>query len=157
MDNEKDVFETSFEEKETVDAEVIDENEYPKNEGFDPNAILGTFMQNPDTELRNVVIKLSTLSTTTKLTAISLLVSLLVKFAVYVAILLFAYSLYCGIYVLLHYNKVKENEHLIKDVMSKGDESVDLKKTVWKNIIILLVLIPVIAVSFWYWHFINIA
>ena len=153
MDNEQDIIESSVEEKETVDAELVDEEPLPQNNAFDANAILGTIMQNQDPELKSVVLKLSTLSTTTKITWMSVLVCLLAKFAVYVSIIFFVYSVYCATYVLLHYNKVKENEDMIKDIMSKDDKGISIKKTVMKNLWILLALIPVIAAAFWYWHF----
>ena len=153
MDNEKDILEAEVEEKESVDAEVMDDTPSPSSSGFDPNVVLGAIMNNQDPELRSVVLKLSTLSTTTKITWIGLVICLLAKFGVYVSIGFWAYSVYCAIYVLLHYKKVKDNEHMIKDVMSKDDSPIDIKKTVIKNLVILLVLIPLIAVAFWYWHF----
>ena len=158
MNTEKDIFDADINEKEVVDAEVLEENvdntqETPLPSGFDPNVVLGAIMQNQDPELKSVVLKLSTLSTTTKFTGISLLICLLAKFGVYMAIILWGYSIYCAVYVLLHYNKVKENEHLIKDVMSKENESVDIRKTVINNLILLVAFIPLMGLAFWYWHF----
>ena len=158
MDTEKEILDADVTEKEVIDAEVLDEEkdetiESPLPSGFDPNVVLGAIMQNQDPELKNVVLKLSTLSTTTKFTGISLLICLLAKFGVYMAFILWGYSVYCAIYVLLHYNKVKENEHLIKDVMSKENEHIDIKKTVIKNLILLVAFIPLIGVAFWYWHY----
>ena len=109
-------------------------------------------MQNQDPALRNVALKLSTLNSTTKVTLICVGLCLLFKFAVYMAAIFAGYSLYCGIYVLLNYNKVKENEFLIKDVMAKDGEHVDIKKTVIKNVLIVAGCLVLIAVAFWYWH-----
>ena len=82
MGNEKEVFEAEIdnEEKEVVDAEVVDntgiddiEND-PNytNDGFDPNVVLQTIMQSQDQGLRNVVLKLSTLNISTKAAVILL-------------------------------------------------------------------------------------
>ena len=66
MDNEKDILEAEVEEKESVEAELLeDETPVSNNPGFDPNVVLGAIMNNQDPELRSVVLKLSTLSTTT--------------------------------------------------------------------------------------------
>ena len=79
-------------------------------------------------------------------------ICLLFKILNYVGIVALLYSLYCCIYVLLHYNKVKEHEHMIKDLMSKNGNSVNIKKTVIKNLIILILCIPLAVLSFWYWY-----
>ncbi len=157
MDNEKEVFEAEVEEKETVDAEVVEEEIQNTNPGFDPNVVLNTIMQNQDAELRSVALKLSTLNSTTKITLICVVLCLLFKFAVYMAAIFAIYSLYCGIYVLLHYKKVKENEFLIKDVMSKNNESINIKKVVIKNVLIIIGCLALIAVAFWYWHIFVVA
>lgn len=147
MDNEKEIIDAEIEEKESIDAEVVDQ-EVETNPGFDPNVVLETIMQSQDSELRNVVLKLSTLNMTTKITV----VCLLFKILNYVGIGLLLYSLYCAIYILIHYKKVKDNEYMIKDLLSKNGNSVDIKKTVWKNLIILLICIPLAVLSFWYWY-----
>ncbi len=159
MDNEKDIIEAEVEEKETVEAEIlhdeieVNDNEFNSNPGFDPNVVLNTIMQSQNPELRNTVLKLSTLNTMTKITVICLLACLVFKFPCYIAFISLVYGIYCAIYVLLHYDQVKSHEHMIKDVMSKGEESVNIKKTVWKNLIISLICVPLLVFVFWYWHF----
>ena len=152
MDNENEIIETEVVEKETIDPEVVDEEEIIDEEespmGFDPNAVLGAIMQSQDAELRNVVAKLSGSNAMTKVAV----VCLLFKILNYVGIVALLYSLYCCIYVLLHYNKVKEHEHMIKDLMSKNGNSINIKKTVIKNLIILILCIPLAVLSFWYWY-----
>ena len=149
MDNEKEILDAEINEKETVDGEVVDNEELEPNNGFDPNVVLGAIMQNQDAELRNVVTKLSTLNMTTKAT----IVCLLFKIVNYLGIALLLYSLYSAIYILIHYNKVKDNEFMIKYLLSKGNEAFSIKKTVWKNIAILLGCIPLAVLSIWYWYF----
>ena len=157
MDNEKEVFEAEInnEEKEVIDAEVvdntgIDDNDNDSNyanDGFDPNVVLQTIMQSQDQGLRNVVLKLSTLNMTTKAS----LVLLLFKYVNIVGIVTLLYSVYCAIYVLIHYEKVKENEYMIQDTLNKGKQ-VSIKKTVWKNLGICALCIPIAILSFWYYY-----
>ena len=79
MDNENEIFEAEVEneEKEVIDAEVVDnidnDDNYSSNDGFDPNVVLQTIMQSQDQGLRNVVLKLSTLNVSTKAAVILLL------------------------------------------------------------------------------------
>lgn len=157
MDNEKEVFEAEInnEEKEVIDAEVVDntgiddidnDSNYA-NDGFDPNVVLQTIMQSQDQGLRNVVLKLSTLNMTTKAS----LVLLLFKYVNIVGIVTLLYSVYCAIYVLIHYEKVKENEYMIQDTLNKGKQ-VSIKKTVWKNLGICALCIPIAILSFWYYY-----
>jgi hypothetical protein len=76
MENEKDVFEAEInnEEKEFVDAEVVEEEvtdyrDYEDSDRqFDPNVVLQTIMGAQDQGLKNVVLKLSTLNMVTKVT-----------------------------------------------------------------------------------------
>lgn len=158
MDNEKEVFEAEIngEEKEMIDAEVVDNDKVTDyrdyedvdspNDGFDPNVVLQTIMQSQDQGLRNVVLKLSTLNITTKVTV----VCLLFKYLNVVGILTLLYSVYCAVYVLIHYDKVKENEYMIQDTLNRG-KHVSIKKTVWKNLGICALCIPLAVLSFWYY------
>ena len=156
MENEKDVFEAEIdnEEKETVDAEVVDEevSDYRDYEdmnddrAFDPNVVLQTIMGAQDQGLKNVVLKLSTLNIVTKVTA----VCMLFKFTNIIGVCTLLYGIYCAIYVLLNYDKVKDNEYMIQDVLNKGKQ-VSIKKTVWTNLGILALCIPLALVSFWYY------
>ena len=106
MDNEKEIFEAEVEneEKEVIDAEVVDDidnnDDYSSNNGFDPNVVLQTIMQSQDQGLRNVVLKLSTLNVSTK----AAVILLLFKYANVAGILALLYSVYCAIYVLIHYH-----------------------------------------------------
>ena len=156
MDNEKEVFEAEIdnEEKEVVDAEVVDntgiddiEND-PNytNDGFDPNVVLQTIMQSQDQGLRNVVLKLSTLNISTK----AAVILLLFKYANIAGVFSLLYSIYCAVYVLINYNKVKEHEYMIQDTLNKGKQ-VSIKKTVWKDLGICAICIPIAIVSFWYY------
>lgn len=156
MDNEKEVFEAEIdnEEKEVVDAEVVDntgiddiEND-PNytNDGFDPNVVLQTIMQSQDQGLRNVVLKLSTLNISTK----AAVILLLFKYANIAGVFALLYSIYCAVYVLINYNKVKEHEYMIQDTLNKGKQ-VSIKKTVWKDLGICAICIPIAIVSFWYY------
>ena len=157
MDNEKDVFEAEInnEEKEVIDAEVVDNNGIDDidndpnhaNDSFDPNVVLQTIMQSQDQGLRNVVLKLSTLNITTKAS----IVCLLFKYLNVVGIATLLYSIYCAIYVLLHYEKVKDNEYMIQDTLNRGKQ-VSIKKTVWKNLGICALCIPIAILSFWYYY-----
>ena len=157
MDNEKEVFEAEInnEEKEVIDAEVVDNNGIDDidndpnytNDGFDPNVVLQTIMQSQDQGLRNVVLKLSTLNMTTKAS----LVLLLFKYVNIVGIATLLYSVYCALYILIHYEKVKENEYMIQDTLNKGKQ-VSIKKTVWKNLGICALCIPIAILSFWYYY-----
>ena len=154
MENEKDVFEAEIdnEEKETIDAEVVDEKviDYRDYEDmdrqFDPNVVLQTIMGAQDQGLKNVVLKLSTLNMVTKVTV----VCMLFKFTNFVGVATLFYGIYCAIYVLLNYDKVKDNEYMIQDVLNKGKQ-VSIKKTVWTNLGILALCIPLALVSFWYY------
>ena len=152
MDNEKEIFEAEVEneEKEVIDAEVVDDidynDDYSSNDGFDPNVVLQTIMQSQDQGLRNVVLKLSTLNVSTK----AAVILLLFKYANGAGILALLYSVYCAIYVLIHYDKVKDNEYMIQDTLNKGKQ-VSIKKTVWKNLGICALCIPLAVLSFWYY------
>ena len=156
MDNEKEVFEAEInnEEKEVIDAEVVDntgiddiEND-PNytNDGFDPNVVLQTIMQSQDQGLRNVVLKLSTLNISTK----AAVILLLFKYANIAGVFALLYSVYCAVYVLINYNKLKEHEYMIQDTLNKGKQ-VSIKKTVWKSLGICAICIPIAIVSFWYY------
>jgi hypothetical protein len=154
MENEKDVFEAEInnEEKEFVDAEVVEDEvtdyrDYDDiDRQFDPNVVLQTIMGAQDQGLKNVVLKLSTLNMVTKVTV----VCMLFKFTNIIGVCTLLYGIYCAIYVLLNYDKVKDNEHMIQDVLNKGKQ-VSIKKTVWKNLGILALCIPLALVSFWYY------
>ena len=152
MDNEKEIFEAEVEneEKEVIDAEVVDDidnnDDYSSNNGFDPNVVLQTIMQSQDQGLRNVVLKLSTLNVSTK----AAVILLLFKYVNVAGILALLYSVYCAIYVLIHYDKVKDNEYMIQDTLNKGKQ-VSIKKTVWKNLGICALCIPLAVLSFWYY------
>jgi hypothetical protein len=152
MDNEKEIFEAEVEneEKEVIDAEVVDDidnnDDYSSNNGFDPNVVLQTIMQSQDQGLRNVVLKLSTLNVSTK----AAVILLLFKYVNVAGIIALLYSVYCAIYVLIHYDKVKDNEYMIQDTLNKGKQ-VSIKKTVWKNLGICALCIPLAVLSFWYY------
>ena len=152
MDNEKEIFEAEVEneEKEVIDAEVVDDidnnDDYSSNNGFDPNVVLQTIMQSQDQGLRNVVLKLSTLNVSTK----AAVILLLFKYANVAGIAALLYSIYCAVYVLIHYDKVKDNEYMIQDTLNKGKQ-VSIKKTVWKNLGICALCIPLAVLSFWYY------
>ena len=151
MDNEKEIFEAEVEneEKEVIDAEVVDDidnNDYSSNNGFDPNVVLQTIMQSQDQGLRNVVLKLSTLNVSTK----AAVILLLFKYVNVAGILALLYSVYCAVYVLINYDKVKDNEYMIQDTLNRGKQ-VSIKKTVWKNLGICALCIPLAVLSFWYY------
>lgn len=152
MDNEKEIFEAEVEneEKEVIDAEVVDDidnnDDYSSNNGFDPNVVLQTIMQSQDQGLRNVVLKLSTLNVSTK----AAVILLLFKYANVAGIAALLYSIYCAVYVLIHYDKVKDNEYMIQDTLNRGKQ-VSIKKTVWKNLGICALCIPLAILSFWYY------
>ena len=152
MDNEKEIFEAEVdnEEKEVIDAEVVDDidnnDDYSSNNGFDPNVVLQTIMQSQDQGLRNVVLKLSILNVSTK----AAVILLLFKYAIVAGILALLYSVYCAIYVVIHYDKVKDNEYMIQDTLNKGKQ-VSIKKTVWKNLGICALCIPLAVLSIWYY------
>lgn len=158
MDNEKEIFEAEVEneEKEVIDAEVVDDidnnDDYSSNNGFDPNVVLQTIMQSQDQGLRNVVLKLSTLNVSTK----AAVILLLFKYANVAGILALLYSVYCAIYVLIHYDKVKDNEYMIQDTLNKGKQ-VSIKKTVWKNLGICALCIPLAVLSFWYYFVLQVS
>ena len=152
MDNEKEIFEAEVEneEKEVIDAEVVDDidnnDDYSSNNGFDPNVVLQTIMQSQDQGLRNVVLKLSTLNVSTK----AAVILLLFKYVNVAGIAALLYSIYCAVYVLIHYDKVKDNEYMIQDTLNRGKQ-VSIKKTVWKNLGICALCIPLAILSFWYY------
>lgn len=152
MDNEKEIFEAEVEneEKEVIDAEVVDDidnnDDYSSNDGFDPNVVLQTIMQSQDQGLRNVVLKLSTLNVSTK----AAVILLLFKYVNVAGIAALLYSIYCAVYVLIHYDKVKDNEYMIQDTLNRGKQ-VSIKKTVWKNLGICALCIPLAVLSFWYY------
>ena len=152
MDNEKEIFEAEVEneEKEVIDAEVVDDidnnDDYSSNNGFDPNVVLQTIMQSQDQGLRNVVLKLSTLNVSTK----AAVILLLFKYANVAGIVALLYSIYCAVYVLINYDKVKDNEYMIQDTLNRGKQ-VSIKKTVWKNLGICALCIPLAVLSFWYY------
>lgn len=152
MDNEKEIFEAEVEneEKEVIDAEVVDDidnnDDYSSNNGFDPNVVLQTIMQSQDQGLRNVVLKLSTLNVSTK----AAVILLLFKYVNVAGILALLYSIYCAVYVLINYDKVKDNEYMIQDTLNRGKQ-VSIKKTVWKNLGICALCIPLAILSFWYY------
>ena len=151
MDNEKEIFEAEVEneEKEVIDAEVVDDidnNDYSSNNGFDPNVVLQTIMQSQDQGLRNVVLKLSTLNVSTK----AAVILLLFKYVNVAGIVALLYSIYCAVYVLINYDKVKDNEYMIQDTLNRGKQ-VSIKKTVWKNLGICALCIPLAVLSFWYY------
>lgn len=152
MDNEKEIFEAEVEneEKEVIDAEVVDDignnDDYSSNNGFDPNVVLQTIMQSQDQGLRNVVLKLSTLNVSTK----AAVILLLFKYVNVAGIVALLYSIYCAVYVLIHYDKVKDNEYMIQDTLNRGKQ-VSIKKTVWKNLGICALCIPLAVLSFWYY------
>ena len=154
MDNEKEIFEAEVEneEKEVINAEVVEDEatdyrDYEDSDRqFDPNVVLQTIMQSQDQGLRNVVLKLSTLNVSTK----AAVILLLFKYANVAGILSLLYSVYCAIYVLIHYDKVKDNEYMIQDTLNKGKQ-VSIKKTVWKNLGICALCIPLAVLSFWYY------
>lgn len=156
MDNEKEIFEAEVEneEKEVIDAEIVDntgiddidnDTNYT-NDGFDPNVVLQTIMQSQDQGLRNVVLKLSTLNVSTK----AAVILLLFKYVNVAGIVALLYSIYCAVYVLIHYDKVKDNEYMIQDTLNRGKQ-VSIKKTVWKNLGICALCIPLAILSFWYY------
>ena len=157
MENEKDVFEAEIdnEEKETVDAEVVEDEkvidyrdyeDMNNDRQFDPNVVLQTIMGAQDQGLKNVVLKLSTLNIVTKATV----VCLLFKYLNFVGIGALLYGVYCAVYVLLNYDKVKDNEYMIQDVLNRGKQ-ISIKKTVWTNLGILALCIPLALISFWYY------
>lgn len=152
MDNEKEIFEAEVEneEKEVIDAEVVDDidnnDDYSSNNGFDPNVVLQTIMQSQDQGLRNVVLKLSTLNVSTK----AAVILLLFKYVNVAGIVALLYSIYCAVYVLINYDKVKDNEYMIQDTLNRGKQ-VSIKKTVWKNLGICALCIPLAVLSFWYY------
>ena len=152
MDNEKEIFEAEVEneEKEVIDAEVVDDidnnDDYSSNNGFDPNVVLQTIMQSQDQGLRNVVLKLSTLNVSTK----AAVILLLFKYVNVAGIVALLYSIYSAVYVLINYDKVKDNEYMIQDTLNRGKQ-VSIKKTVWKNLGICALCIPLAVLSFWYY------
>lgn len=151
MNNEKEIIETEVEEKETLEGEVVEEVFDDNSSTFDPNVILNTIMQSQDAELRGVLSKLSILNLLSKASLILILLGFLFgNFFNYIGVATTLYGLYSAIYVLIHYKKIKEHESSIRDIFSKTDASIDLKKMVIKNLIVLLICIPLAAVSIWY-------
>jgi uncharacterized ion transporter superfamily protein YfcC len=110
MDNENEILDAEIEEKETIDAEVIDEESTSELE-YDPNVVLNTIMQSQDMGFRNVLMKLSTLNVASK----AAIICLLFKVLNYVGIAALLYSVYCIIYVLLNYKKINGNERTCSD------------------------------------------
>lgn len=153
MNDKNEIIETEIKEKETVEGEVVDEVfEETDQTSFDPNIILNTIMQSQDPELRNILSKLSITSAITKVTVVFILIGFfLTNFFNYLGVATLVYGLYCAIYVLVNYKKIKEHESSIKDIFSKDGAPVDLKKTVLKSLMILLICIPLVALSIWYW------
>lgn len=153
MNNENERIDVEIEEKETVEGEVVDEEITTDdiNNGFDPNVILNTIMQSQDIVLRNVIAKLSVSSAISKVAVVCLIMGfLLANFFNYIGVVALVYGLYCTIYVLINYKKIKEKEYTIKDMFSKDGAPVDLKKKVLGNLLTLLVCIPFAVFSFWY-------
>jgi len=151
MNNEKEIIETEVEEKETLEGEVVEEVFDDNSSTFDPNVILNTIMQSQDAELRGVLSKLSILNLLSKASLILILLGFLFgNFFNYIGVATTLYGLYSAIYVLIHYKKIKEHESGIRDIFSKNDASIDLKKMVIKNLIVLLICIPLAAASIWY-------
>ena len=153
MNDKNEIIETEIEEKEEIEGEVVDEvYEETDSASFDPNVILNTIMQSQDPELRNLLSKLSITSAITKVTVVFILIGFfLANFFNYLGVATLVYGLYCSIYVLVNYRKIKEHESSIKDIFSKEGAPIDLKKLIIKNLMILLICIPLVALSIWYW------
>lgn len=147
MDNENEILDAEIEEKETIDAEVIDEESTSELE-YDPNVVLNTIMQSQDMGFRNVLMKLSTLNVASK----AAIICLLFKVLNYVGIAALLYSVYCIIYVLLNYKKINGNERTVQDLFAKDGKSKTLKQIIWTNVIIVLLCIPLAVLSFWYYY-----
>ena len=140
-------------EKEHIEGELMDgEIEVGgMNQDFDPNSILNTIMQSQDLEFRNVFSKLSISTLVTKATVVFFLIGfLLAGFFNYVGVASGVYGLYCTLYVLINYKKVKQYEDVITGILAKNNESFDIKKNVLKNLLILLLCIPLAILSFYY-------
>ena len=147
MENENEILDAEIEEKETIDAEVIDEESTSELE-YDPNVVLNTIMQSQDMGFRNVLMKLSTLNVASK----AAIICLLFKVLNYVGIAALLYSIYCIIYVLLNYKKINGNERTVQDLFAKDGKSKTLKQIIWTNVIIVLLCIPLAILSFWYYY-----
>ena len=147
MKNENEILDAEIEEKETIDAEVIDEESTSELE-YDPNVVLNTIMQSQDMGFRNVLMKLSTLNVASK----AAIICLLFKVLNYVGIAALLYSIYCIIYVLLNYKKINGNERTVQDLFAKDGKSKTLKQIIWTNVIIVLLCIPLAVLSFWYYY-----
>lgn len=147
MENENEILDAEIEEKETIDAEVIDEESTSELE-YDPNVVLNTIMQSQDMGFRNVLMKLSTLNVASK----AAIICLLFKVLNYVGIAALLYSIYCIIYVLLNYKKINGNERTVQDLFAKDGKSKTLKQIIWTNVIIVLLCIPLAVLSFWYYY-----
>ena len=147
MDNENEILDAEIEEKETIDAEVIDEESTSELE-YDPNVVLNTIMQSQDMGFRNVLMKLSTLNVASK----AAIICLLFKVLNYVGIAALLYSIYCIIYVLHNYKKINGNERTVQDLFAKDGKSKTLKQIIWTNVIIVLLCIPLAVLSFWYYY-----
>ena len=147
MDNENEILDAEIEEKETIDAEVIDEESTSELE-YDPNVVLNTIMQSQDMGFRNVLMKLSTLNVASK----AAIICLLFKVLNYVGIAALLYSIYCIIYVLLNYKKINGNVITVQDLFAKDGKSKTLKQIIWTNVIIVLLCIPLAVLSFWYYY-----
>lgn len=149
MDNEKEVIDAEIEEKEQVEADLVNEEESVGiDTEYDPNVVLNTIMQSQDMEFRNVLMKLSTLNLASK----AAVICLLFKVLNYVGIAAIIYSAYCIIYVLLHYNKIKNNENNVQNLFAKNGKTPTIKKIIWTNIVIVLLCIPLAVLSFWYYY-----
>ena len=147
MENENEILDAEIEEKETIDAEVIDEESTSELE-YDPNVVLNTIMQSQDMGFRNVLMKLSTLNVASK----AAIICLLFKVLNYVGIAALLYSVYCIIYVLINYKKINGNERTVQDLFAKDGKSKTLKQIIWTNVIIVLLCIPLAVLSFWYYY-----
>jgi hypothetical protein len=154
--NDKDeIIETEVEEKETIEGEVVEEGIVEEEETsipeFDPNVILNTIMQSQDMGLRSVLSKLSISTMITKATMVLIIIGALAGNIVnYLGVATLVYGLYSTIYVLINYKKIKEHEDTIKDLFSKDGKSADLKQTLIKNLLILLICIPAVILSIYY-------
>lgn len=152
MNNENDLFDAEIEEKEQIDAEILEEEADLSSE-YDPNVVLNTIMQSQDVEFRNVLMKLSTLNIASK----AALICLLFKVLNYVGVAAIIYGIYCVIYVLVNFKKVNGNERMIQDLFAKDGKTQSVKQILLKNALILLVCIPLAVLSFWYYYIFQVS
>ena len=152
MNNENDLFDAEVEEKEKIDAEILEE-EVDLSSEYDPNVVLNTIMQSQDVEFRNVLMKLSTLNIASK----AALICLLFKVLNYVGVAAIIYGIYCVIYVLVNFKKVNGNERMIQDLFAKDGKTQSVKQILLKNALILLVCIPLAVLSFWYYYIFQVS